>query len=76
MLTLDVLTGSHLQTCSMLGYTPLVAGRFYGFGNIPWALWVTGLIIATGAVAGWLAERRAPRRGDRGRRRRRRPRAR
>src|SRR3569833_3210383 len=33
VLTLDVLTGSHLQTCSMLGYTPLVAGRFYGFGN-------------------------------------------
>jgi hypothetical protein len=54
VLTLDALTGSHLQTCSMLGYTPLVAGRFYGFGNIPWALWVTGLIIATGAVAGWL----------------------
>ncbi|HZE31496.1 MAG TPA: hypothetical protein VE198_08685 [Actinoallomurus sp.] len=54
VLTLDVLTGSHLQTCSMLGYTPLVAGRFYGFGNIPWALWVTGLIIVTGAVAGWL----------------------
>jgi hypothetical protein len=54
VLTLDVLTGSHLQTCSMLGYTPLVAGRFYGFGNIPWALWVTGLIIITGAAAGWL----------------------
>jgi hypothetical protein len=54
VLTLDVLTGSHLQTCSMLGYSPLVAGRFYGFGNIPWALWVTGLIIVTGAVAGWL----------------------
>jgi hypothetical protein len=54
VLTLDVLTGSHLQTCSMLGYTPLVAGRFYGFGNIPWALWATGLIIAIGAVAGWL----------------------
>jgi hypothetical protein len=54
VLTLDVLTGSHLQTCSMLGYTPLVAGRFYGFGNIPWALFVTGLIIVTGAVAGRL----------------------
>jgi hypothetical protein len=54
VLALDVLTGSHLQTCSMLGYTPLVAGRFYGFGNIPWALFVTGLIIVTGAVAGWL----------------------
>jgi hypothetical protein len=38
----------------MLGYTPLVAGRFYGFGNIPWALFVTGLIIVTGAVAGLL----------------------
>lgn len=54
VLTADALTGSHLQTCSMLGYTPLVAGRFYGFGNIPWALFVTGLIISTGAVAGWL----------------------
>jgi hypothetical protein len=54
VLTLDVLTGSHLQTCSVLGYTPLVAGRFYGFGNIPWALWVTGLIILSGTVAGWL----------------------
>jgi hypothetical protein len=54
VLTLDVLTGSHLQTCSMLGYTPLVAGRFYGFGNIAWALWVTGLIIVIGAMAGWL----------------------
>jgi hypothetical protein len=54
VLTLDVFTGSHLQTYGMLGYTPLVAGRFYGFGNIPWALWVTGLIIVTGAVAGRL----------------------
>lgn len=54
VLALDVLTGSHLQTCSMLGYTPLVAGRFYGFGNIPWALFVTGAIIVTGGVAGWL----------------------
>ena len=52
VLAYDVFTGSRLQTCSMLGYTPLVAGRFYGFGNIPWALFVTGLIIVTGAVAG------------------------
>jgi hypothetical protein len=54
VLALDVFTGSHLQNCSMLGYTPLVAGRFYGFGNIPWALFVTGMIIITGAVAGRL----------------------
>ncbi|WP_433463551.1 hypothetical protein [Spirillospora sp. CA-128828] len=51
VLTLDVMAGSHLQTCSMLGYTPLIGGRFYGFGNIAWALWITGVIIATGAVA-------------------------
>jgi hypothetical protein len=54
VLTLDVFTGSHLQTCSMLGYTPLVAGRFYGFGNPPWAVWAAGLIIGVGAVAGLL----------------------
>jgi hypothetical protein len=51
VLTLDVMTGNHLQTCSMLGYTPIVAGRFYGFANTSWALWITGLIIATGALA-------------------------
>ncbi|MEV5710460.1 hypothetical protein [Actinoallomurus sp. NPDC052274] len=51
VLTLDVMTGNHLQTCSMLGYTPLIGGRFYGFGNIAWALWITGVIVATGAVA-------------------------
>ncbi|MCW2946900.1 MAG: hypothetical protein JWR24_3617 [Actinoallomurus sp.] len=54
VLTLDVMTGSHLQICSTLGYTPTVAGRFYGFGNIPWALWVTGIIIVVGALAGRL----------------------
>jgi hypothetical protein len=62
VLTLDVMTGNHLQTCGLLGYTPLVAGRFYGFGNIPWALWVTGIIIATGAVAGRLLGRDGERR--------------
>lgn len=51
VLTLDVLTGDRLQTCSMLGYSPIVAGRFYGFANTSWALWITGLIIATGALA-------------------------
>ena len=54
VLTLDVMTGSHLQNCSVLGYTPLVAGRFYGFGNPPWALWITGAILAAGASAGGL----------------------
>ncbi|GAA4618330.1 hypothetical protein GCM10023195_82320 [Actinoallomurus liliacearum] len=61
-LSMDVMTGNHLQNCSMLGYTPVVAGRFYGFGNTTYALWVTGLIIATGALAGLLIARRGDRR--------------
>lgn len=58
VLTLDVMTGDHLQNCSVLGYTPVVAGRFYGFGNPTWALWATSVIIAAGALAGRLP--RAP----------------
>ncbi|MCO5998560.1 hypothetical protein NE234_34800 [Actinoallomurus sp. WRP9H-5] len=61
-LSLDVMTGNHLQNCSMLGYTPVVAGRFYGFGNTTYALWVTGLIIAAGALAGLAIARRGDRR--------------
>ncbi len=56
-LTLDVMTGNNLQVCSMLGYTPLVAGRFYGFGNPSWALWITGIIMVAGALAGHLLTR-------------------
>ncbi|MFL6053162.1 MAG: hypothetical protein ACJ72W_09635 [Actinoallomurus sp.] len=61
-LSLDVMTGNHLQNCSMLGYTPVVAGRFYGFGNTTWALWITGLIILAGALAGGSIARRGDRR--------------
>lgn len=50
VLTLDVMTGSHLQTDNLLGYTPLVAGRFYGFANNAWAVWIMGAVIATGVV--------------------------
>lgn len=64
VLTADVMTGDHLQNCSVLGYTPLVAGRFYGFGNTTWALWITAVILVTGALAGRLLrggrERRGP----------------
>jgi hypothetical protein len=51
-LGLDVLTGSHLQINSLMGYTALVGGRFYGFGNIAFAVFATGSILA----AAWLAE--------------------
>ena len=52
VLGLDVLTGSHLQLNSLMGYTALVGGRYYGFGNIAFAVFATGSILS----AAWLAE--------------------
>lgn len=59
VLTVDTFTGDHLQNCSVFGYTPIVAGRFYGFANTTWALWITGILMAVGAVAGRLDRRSA-----------------
>jgi hypothetical protein len=45
---LDGLTGAALQLNSPLGYNPLVAGRFVGFGNIAFAVYaVAGVLLAT-----------------------------
>lgn len=52
-LALDVLTGSNLQFGSALGYNPIVAGRFTGFGNMPFAVYaVAGLIVLVTLTAG------------------------
>jgi hypothetical protein len=51
-LGLDVLTGSHLQLNSLMGYTALVGGRYYGFGNIAFAVFATSAIL----FAAWLAD--------------------
>jgi hypothetical protein len=47
----DVLTGSNLQFGSLLGYSPLVAGRFTGFGNITFAVFAAAVLIAAGCLA-------------------------
>ncbi|MDX6742076.1 hypothetical protein [Actinocorallia sp. A-T 12471] len=52
VLGVDVMTGSHLQLNAFMGYTALVAGRFYGFGNMAFALFATAAIL----TAAWLAE--------------------
>jgi hypothetical protein len=54
---LDALTGTNLQLNSMLGYNPLVAGRFFGFGNIAAAPFGAAALM----LAAFLAEGR-PRR--------------
>lgn len=57
---LDTATGSQLQLNSLLGYNPLVAGRFIGFGNIAFAVYAgAGVLLATlvahghRGAAGW-----------------------
>ncbi|WP_424641310.1 hypothetical protein [Embleya sp. AB8] len=60
VLALDITTGGTLQLNALLGLSPLVGGRFYGFGNITWPLYATGLLFAVAWPAGRLiaADRR------------------
>ncbi|GGO13146.1 hypothetical protein GCM10010116_26470 [Microbispora rosea subsp. aerata] len=55
----DVMTGSHLQMNAVAGYEPVTGGRFYGFGNMAFAVFSTGTILLLAAVAHAL--RRRPR---------------
>ncbi|MFB4316525.1 hypothetical protein [Actinomadura sp. 21ATH] len=52
VLAVDVMTGSSLQLNALMGYTALVAGRFYGFGNQAFSLFAVATILS----AAWLAE--------------------
>jgi hypothetical protein len=53
VVVLDLLTGGRLQLDSMLGYNPLVAGRFVGIGNIAFAvLGVAALFLAAALATG------------------------
>lgn len=45
VLAVDVATGARLALDSMMGPGSLVAGRFYGFGNPPFALFATAMIL-------------------------------
>lgn len=57
VLLVDVVTGSTLQLSSLMGYSPLVAGRFYGFGNLAFSLFATGMLLGVTAVADALLQR-------------------
>lgn len=48
----DLLTGAHLQLASMLGYNPIVAGRFVGVGNVAYAVYASAALITAGGTAG------------------------
>jgi hypothetical protein len=53
----DLVTGAHLQVDSVLGYSPLVAGRFAGVGNVGYGVLASAAVLLATAVAikapGW-----------------------
>lgn len=51
VLAVDVITGTRLSIAAPLGLQPLVAGRFYGFGNVQYALFATGCLLVAVALA-------------------------
>lgn len=58
-LLLDVMTGSYLQVNAVTGYDPVTGARFYGYGNIAFAVLATGTIMfLTGIVQPLLARGR------------------
>jgi len=59
VMVIDAATSGALQNVSLLGYTPLTAARFYGMGNIGFAVMGATAILLAGA---WVAG--SPRRSD------------
>lgn len=58
VLVVDLVSGARLQMSSLLGYSPLVAGRFAGIGNVAFAVLATASLLA-GAVLADRRDRRA-----------------
>jgi hypothetical protein len=54
VLVIDIVSGGHLQINTPLGYTPTIAGRFQGFGNLAFGLFaaasVTTAVVAVHAI--------------------------
>jgi hypothetical protein len=57
VLTLDALLGTPLHRGSPLGPSPTLGGRYYGFGNPTYSVYVAGALVASAALGWWLRER-------------------
>src|SRR5665647_3089477 len=57
ILTLDALLGTPLHRGSPLGPAPTLGGRFYGFGNPTYSVYVVAMVVTAAAVATWLLRR-------------------
>lgn len=62
LLVVDVTTGGRLQINTVFGYSPIVAGRFAGFGNLAFALIAVGAAVVACGV--WATYRLARARVD------------
>lgn len=63
VLAVDISTGGRLQINTLFGYSPVVAGRFAGFGNPAYSLFSMGaILIACSAWTLFDGDRRGPRR--------------
>ena len=54
VVVLDLLTGAHLQMSSVGGYSPLVAGRFAGVGNVAFGVLAAGALLAAAVARRWV----------------------
>jgi hypothetical protein len=50
ILVVDVLTGAHLQLSAVAGYSPLVAGRFAGIGNVAFGVLAAAVLLAAAST--------------------------
>ncbi|MQA97845.1 MAG: hypothetical protein GEV11_25700 [Streptosporangiales bacterium] len=55
----DIVTGGVLQMNSLTGYTPLVGGRYYGFGNQAHEVFAASSLLAVAGLAQLLPGRRS-----------------
>ncbi|GAA3148425.1 hypothetical protein GCM10010466_44210 [Planomonospora alba] len=53
----DLLAGTPLQLDSVMGYTAVVGARYYGLGNIPFALLATSVLLLSAMLAHRLLRR-------------------
>jgi hypothetical protein len=54
VLGVDAIVGSNLQVSSLFGLSPLVAGRFYGFGNVAFAVFAMAALFTATVAASYL----------------------
>jgi hypothetical protein len=50
VLVVDELTGAHLQMSSVAGYSPVVAGRFAGIGNVAFGVLAASALLAAAST--------------------------